>query len=285
MPLYRLNLETTVRITQSNGATEKSRRYIRSSSHQKEFFNKIILCFSSVAPLLRVSKVFFKSIKYLLPLLILTACATVPTPPLDYRPGAVVETLSSAVSLSIHTSDSGMSGSGYLVYRRPDQLHLVVLSPFGTTMMEAFALGDRITMIYPSKSTAYVGSFNELPDKGGLQGWHMMRWVMDADPREGQPLSGTVERVGKQGFSEKVTFENGLITSKESPTGDLVYYSRYSSINGVPVAMEIDLRNVRDERVRITLDEPEINTPLDDAVFVPRLDGLTIIPLSAVKGL
>lgn len=227
----------------------------------------------------------YRFITYLLPLLLLSACATVATKPLDYRQGAVVETLSSAVSLSIHASDSSMSGSGYLVYRRPDQLHLVVLSPFGTTMMEAFAVGDRITLMYPSKSTAYVGGFDELPDKGGLQGWRLMRWVMDADPRDRQPLSGTVERTSKLGISEKVTFENGLVTAKESPAGDHVQYGKYSVFNGVPVAMELDLRNERDDRLRITLDEPEINTPLDDAVFVPRLDGLTITPLSAIKGL
>ncbi len=227
----------------------------------------------------------YRLVKLLLPLLLLSACATVATKPIDYRPGAVVSTLSSAVSLSIHASDSGMSGSGYLVYRRPDQLHLVVLSPFGTTMMEAFAVGDRITLIYPSKSTAYVGHFNELPDNGGLQGWRLMRWVMDAEPSEGQPLSGTVERIGKLGFSEKVTFENGLVTSKESPGGDHVYYSKYATINGVPVAMKLDLRNGHDDRIRITLDEPEINTPLEDTVFIPRLDGLTVMPLSAIKGL
>ena len=172
-------------------------------------------------------------IKNLLPLLLLTACATVPTPPLDYRPGAVVETLSSAVSLSIHTADSRMGGSGYLLFRRPDQLHLVVLSPFGMTVMEAFALGDRITLVYPSLSTAYVGNFNELPDKGGMQGWRMMRWVMDADPHAGTLLSSTVERTSKLGFSEKVTFENGLITAKRSLTGDQVHYRNYSVFNGV----------------------------------------------------
>jgi hypothetical protein len=171
-------------------------------------------------------------IKNLLPLLLLTACATVPAPPLDYRPGAVVETISSAVSLSIHTADSSMGGNGYLLYRRPDQLHLVMLSPFGTTMMEAFALGDRITLMYPSRSTAYVGHFDELPDKGGLQGWRLMRWVMDADPSGELPLSGRVERISKQGFSEVVTYENGLVTSKESSDGDQVHYRNYSVVNG-----------------------------------------------------
>lgn len=223
--------------------------------------------------------------RLLLPLLLLSACATFSNPPLDYRSGAVVETLSSAVSLSIYSADSSMGGSGYLVFRRPDQLHLVVLSPFGTTLMEAFALGDSITLVYPSRSTAYVGRFDELPDKGGLQGWRMMRWVMDADPRESNAVSETVERTSKLGFSEKVTYENGLVSSKTSPAGDHAYYSRYSVINGVPLAGELDLRNGRGDRIRIVLDEPEVNTPLEDAVFTPYLTGMTIMPLSAIQGL
>ena len=76
-----------------------------------------------------------------------------------------------------------------------------------------------------------------------------------------------------------------MVTSKESLAGDHVYYSKYFAVNGVPVAAELDLRNGRDDRIRITLDEPEVNASLDDAVFVPRLDGMTILPLSAIKGL
>ncbi len=228
---------------------------------------------------------FYRLLKYLLPLLLITACATIKAPPIDYHPGAVVETLSSAVSLSVNAADGNMSGSGYLVFRRPDRLHLVVLSPFGTTMMEAFALGDRITLVYPSRSTAYAGRFDELPDKGGLQGWSLMRWVMDADSREEKPLNGTVERMSKLRFSEKVTFENGLVISKESSAGDHVHYGKYLAVNGVPVAAELDLLSGQGDRIRITLDEPEVNSPLDDAVFVPHLDGLTIVPLSDIKGL
>jgi len=228
---------------------------------------------------------FSRFVALLLPLLLLSACATITTPSLDYRPGAVVETLSSAVSLSVHAVDSSMAGNGYLVFRRPDQLHLVVLSPFGTTVMEAFALGDRITLVYPSKSTAFSGSFDELPDKGGLQGWRLMRWVMEADPGADKTVSETVERISKLGFSEKVTYEHGLVVSKENQAGDHVYYGKYALVNGVPLAAELDLRNNREDRLRIVLDEPEVNTPLEDAVFVPNLDGLTVLPLSAIQGL
>jgi hypothetical protein len=227
----------------------------------------------------------YRVTKIVLPLLLLSACATFIKPPLEYHPGAVVETLSSAVSLSISTADSSMGGSGYLVFRRPDQLHLVVLSPFGTTLLEAFAVGDRLTLVYPSRSTAYVGRFDELPDKGGLQGWRLLRWVMDADPLAVTSAGETVERISKLGLSEQVTYEHGLVISKVSPVGDHAYYSRYSVVNGVPVATELDLRNRRDDRIRITLNEPEINSSLDDVVFTPRLDGLTVLPLSALQGL
>src|SRR6185369_16431972 len=192
---------------------------------------------------------------------LLSACATIAPPALDYPSGAVVETLSSSVSLSIHATDRGMGGHGYLVFRRPDQLHLVVLSPFGTTMMEAFALGEQVTLVYPSQMTAYSGRFDELPEKGGLQGWRMMRWVMAADSGD-KLLNGTVERLGKLGFMEKVTYENGLVTSKISPDGEQVYYEKYVIVSGVPVATVVDMRNGRDDRIRLALDEPEVNTPL-----------------------
>lgn len=222
----------------------------------------------------------------LLALLFLSCgCATTQPARLEYRSGAVAETLASSVSLSIHASDRSMGGNGYMVFRRPDRMHLVILSPFGTTMMEAFVIGERITLVYPSQMTAYSGRFDELPDQGGLQGWRMMRWVMDADPADDRLLNGTQERIGKLGFIEKVTFENGLITAKTAPGGDQVYYGKYSVVNGVPLAAEVELRNARDDRVRLVLDEPEVNTPLDDAVFTPRLDGMTVFPLAALRQL
>jgi hypothetical protein len=214
-----------------------------------------------------------------------SGCATAPPANLEYRTSAVVETLASSVSLSIHASDSSMAGNGFMVFRRPDRMHLVVLSPFGTTVLEAFVLGDRITLVYPSQMTAYSGRFDELPDKGGLQGWRLMRWVMDADPANNRQLNETLERVGKLGFMEKVTFRNGLVTSKLSPLGDQVYYGKYSVVNGVPLAAEVEMRNAREDRIRLTLDEPEVNSPVEDAAFTPRLDGMTIYPLSALQHL
>lgn len=218
------------------------------------------------------------------PILLLAACGTV-RPTLDYNPEARLDTLSAAVSLSISTGDRGMSGSGFMVYRRPDQMHLVMLSPFGTTMIEMFSHGEQITLLYPGSSTAYVGRIDDLPEKGGAQGWRLMRWVMDAAPASSKRLNATLERTGNQGITEKVTFENGLVTAKSTKNGDQVYYSRYTLVDGVPFAAELDLRNAQDDRIRIVLDEPEINTPLEEAAFQPHLEGIKILPLSELRGL
>ena len=214
-----------------------------------------------------------------------SGCATTSGTVRDYEPGAVVETLSSSVALSIQTSERGMSGQGYMVYRKPDQVHLVVLSPFGTTVMEIFALGRQITLVFPSKNTAYTGSIDELPETGGLQGWRMMRWVMDVDPSGELHGSGTVERMGKLGFVEKVTYADGLIISKSAPNGDQVFYEKYDVVDGVPVAVKVEMRNSSDDRVRLTLTDPEVNTVLEDVVFTPQIDDYTILPLSALQGL
>ena len=230
-----------------------------------------------------LTKPLMKILKIFTPLLFLAACGTV-RPALDYNPGATVDTLSAAVSMSLTTADKGMSGSGFLIYRRPDQLHLVLLSPFGTTMMEIFSRGEQITLLYPGNSTAYVGNVTDLPAKGGLQGWRLMRWIMDAEPSGDVGQNGTIERTGAQGVVEKVTFQNGLVTEKSTKNGEKVYYSRYTVAGGVPFAAELDLRSNQDDRIRIVLDEPEINTPLDEAVFQPRLEGMKILPLSELKG-
>lgn len=228
---------------------------------------------------------FLKPLIYFTLLLLLSACSALPRPSIDYTPGAVVDTLSTEMSISIHTSETMMGGHGFLVYRRPDQLHLVMLSPFGTTLMEAFALGERITLVYPARSTAYSGLIPELLGKGGLQGWSMMRWVMDVDTPAAGMMSGTLERRNKQGIMEKVTFENGLVTAKVSADGDKVYYSDYIVVNGVPLATEIDLRNSHDDRILLILSEPEVNIRLDDTALLPRLSGMTVLPLSDIKGM
>jgi hypothetical protein len=151
--------------------------------------------------------------------------------------------------------------------------------------MEVFASGERITLLYPGKSVAYVGTIDELPTSGGLQGWRMMRWIMDAAPAPDNRLNTTLVRLAADGRQETVTYEQGLITTKKNGVGDQVYYSGYTAINGIPLATEIDLRSSRNDQIRLLLAEPEVNTMLEEAAFLPLLDGLKVLPLSEIRGL
>lgn len=214
---------------------------------------------------------------------LLTACASTPQINFTYDPKAVVETLTSEVSISMQTSERGMSGSGFMAYQRPDKLHLLLLSPFGTTLFEVFVLDQQLYLIYPSQGVAYVGNIAELPDKAGMHGWRMMRWVMDSEPPGPATPDGERERMGKSGIREIITLKSGLITAKQTTDGNQVYYGNYALINGIPLAAEIDIRNHLNDQIRMKLIEPEVNMPLDTAAITPKLDGLKVLPLSKIE--
>ncbi len=216
-------------------------------------------------------------------LFFLSACAG-QVAQLVYTKGAVVETLSAAVSLSFSSGERGMGGSGYLVYRRPDLMRLIVLSPFGTTLMEIYVNGERVTIVYPGKGAAYAGRLAELPQRGESAGWRQVRWVMEVDPPGSTMQDGTLERVNGMGMKERVTFENGLVTAKALPNGDGARYGDFAVIGGVPLATEIIMENIAGDRFRLKLNEPEVNTPFEVDLFTPRLDGLTVYPLAALQG-
>lgn len=216
-------------------------------------------------------------------LFLLSSCAG-PLANLSYTRGAVVETLSAAVSLSFSSGERGMGGSGYLVYRRPDLMRLIVLSPFGTTLMEIYLNKERVTLVYPGKGVAYAGRLDELPQQGESAGWRQVRWVMEVDPPGSARQDGTLVRENGQGMRERVTFENGLVTAKSLPNGDRAFYGDFAVIGGVPLATEIVMENAAGDRFRLKLNEPEVNTQLEADLFTPRLDGLTVYPLAALQG-
>ncbi|NVN89916.1 MAG: outer membrane lipoprotein LolB [Desulfuromonadales bacterium] len=215
-------------------------------------------------------------------LFLITACAAVPKAPLVFAPGSAIDTLSASVSLSIHSRTGNMSGNGLMTYHRPDQFHFVMLSPFGSTVLEVFALGEQLTLVYPSQSVAFTGHFDELPEGSGMQGWRLLRWVMDAQPSALPAQSGTIERMSSAVGQETVTFDSGLVSAKSTPAGDRVDFRTYELVNGVPFALELEMQTRYHDRIRLVFDEPEINTTLDGAAFVPRLDGLRLLPLSAI---
>lgn len=216
-------------------------------------------------------------------LLLTSGCASALKPSLTYQPGAVVETLSATASLSISKGDQGMGSNGYLLYQRPDRMRMVILSPFGTTMMEAIVTGSRITIIENSKGVAFSGNLEELPHKGQGETWRHARWVMDTDPPGSFVGDGSLERVNSMGDREQVVFENGLVVSKTLANGDMVRYRDYVLVNGVPLATEIIMDSHDGGRFRIKVTEPEVNGELAADAFIPHLDSFTLYPLSALQ--
>jgi hypothetical protein len=219
----------------------------------------------------------------MLPLLLMSGCTLTPRVPLTYQPGAVVETMSAAASLSISKGGQGMSSNGYLLYQRPGRMRLVVLSPFGTTLMEAIVSGDMITIVNSSERVAFTGRLDELPDQGEGQTWRLARWVMDVDPPGAALKDGTLTRMNSLGEREQVIYQDGLVVSKQLDNGDLASYGEYVVINGVPLAKEILMDSHDGGHFRIHIDEPEVNAELSTEAFTPNLTALTLYPLSALR--
>jgi outer membrane lipoprotein-sorting protein len=210
-------------------------------------------------------------------------CASVPKPSLVYQPGVAVNTLSASASLSISKGEQGMGSNGYLLYQRPDRLRMVILSPFGTKVMEAVMTGRRITIIDNSKGVAFSGNLDELPGKGQGDLWRQARWVMELDPPGLFAGDGSQERVNSLGAGERVTFERGLVVTKVQTNGDMVRYGEYMPVNGVPLATEIIMDGHDGLRLRIKVSDPEVNVELAADAFTPHLAGLKLYPLGALQ--
>ena len=216
---------------------------------------------------------------------LLSACATKPlfTDNSQVVPGRVVETLSSSVTLSLRTGEKNISGRGFMVYRRPDQMRLILLSPFGTTVMEAQLAGERLTLTYPADGVAYQGQIKDLPPATGQRGFAMLRWVLDSEPPIGAPASGVVEQQASQGGQERITIKNGLVLEKSLKSGEQVRYRNHTVLAGVRLPLELQMESAEGDRIRLVLEEPEVNTELEEPMFNVPLQGLRLFPLSQLK--
>ena len=217
-------------------------------------------------------------------LLLFAGCAAVSKQPLTgIVLGREVETLQSALSISLKAADRSMGGRGFLIFKRPDRFHIAVLSPFGPTLADIYSDGERLTCVIPSRQTAYSGLISELPDRDGLKAWAMMRWVVEPAPADGPAL--VRERINRSGARERLYYgEQGLLERKETEEGDRVAYRDYRNVNGVAVPESIELSNRRDDTVRIVFDEPEVNQPVEEAALKPNLEGITVLPFSEFRG-
>ena len=200
-----------------------------------------------------------------------------------YTSGAAVESLSSNVSLSYSAPDRSASGSGYLMFRKPDQMRMVVLSPFGSVLQEVYVSGEVITIIDVGNGLAFTGTYRDLPDTGDFSNWRYLRWLIDIDPPDSLRDTTVIERMNRFGELEKATFEKGLLISKSTASAGVVRYGKYSAEHGVTFPLEITYKNVAQERFTISLEEPEINVPFVEGSFVPNLSKFRVYPLSSLK--
>lgn len=226
---------------------------------------------------------FFRSLLVMACICFLSGCAAAPRPLTGLVPGREVETLQASVSISVKTADRNMGGRGFLIFKRPDRFHLVILSPFGLTLAEMYSDGERFTCVIPARQIAYSGRIEELPERDGLKAWAMMRWVVERTPVAGPAL--VRENVNGAGVRERLFYDvRGLLERKERADGDRVVYRDYRNVNGVPFPESIELANSRGDTVTVVFEEPEVNLPVEETALSPRLEGITVLPFTEFRG-
>ena len=211
----------------------------------------------------------------------LSGCSSVPSiKDVSYSDGAIVSTLSSSVSLSYSSSEKSISGSGIIMYQKPAQFRVVVLSPFGSVLQEIFIHNQDITIVDPGNKLAFKGLLAELPEQSYFSGWKYIHWLVDNDIPLRANGDKTVERVGSHGESERVVFENGLVSEKSTARGSSVKYRRYTTVQGVALPLEIICETAGKDKLTVKFDDPEVNTSLAHETFIPQISNFKLYPLS-----
>lgn len=214
----------------------------------------------------------------------LSGCMLVrPPAELNYVKGAKVESLSSNASLSYTSNERTVSGSGILMFQKPDSMRAVILSPFGSVLQEVYLSGDLVTIVDSGNAVAFSGKYSDLPEKGDLSGWRHIQWLIDIDSPDPAHGNSNFKRTNNFGQLEKAVFENGLLLEKSTAEAGKVTYANYTSANGVAFPLEIKYETTAGEKFIIQLEEPEINLQMSKASFVPVLDKLRIYPLSSLR--
>lgn len=216
--------------------------------------------------------------------MVLGGCATTAKPEkLVYTAGAMVETLTGNAALSFAAEGRSISGSGILMYRRPDQMRVTILTPFGSVYQEVYVSGDVVTIVNPGGGIAFRGVWQDLPTNGDLSGWRHIRWVVDIDPSDPARGDVVVQRTNRFGEAESATFAQGLLRAKSLATGNKATYDKYTVVNGIALPLEIAYATPTGEHFKIILDEPDVNGLLAADTFTPILDNLKLYPLSSLR--
>jgi len=214
----------------------------------------------------------------------LPGCMAVrPPQELIYSSGAAVESLSSNVSLAYAAHGRSISGSGYLMYQKPDKMRVVILSPFGSVLQEIYVSGELVTIVDAGNGVAFSGNFIDLPDRGDFSGWRYIHWLIDIDPPDPLRVNSVIDRINRFGQPEKATFENGLLISKDTEAAGHVRYGRYAAVQGAAFPLEIIYEAATQEKFTMLLEEPETNVIFADNAFTPNLSKLRVYPLSRLK--
>jgi len=217
-------------------------------------------------------------------LLLINGCASAPVPPSGPVQGVEITTLQGGVTLAMETAGGSTGGRGYLFYRKPDSFRLTILSPFGQTFLELFVAGDDVTCLLPAKKQAWRGKMSELPENLGVNIWPLLQWVVEAPRPAGPALVRTFQRA--DGTLETVYYgRDGLVQRKRNAFGDEVLYDDYHADEGIAVPWSLEVRTAAGSRLKLLLDEPEVNLPLDEELLQPSLAGMDVLPLAEFSGL
>jgi len=217
-------------------------------------------------------------------LLLIGGCASRPVPLSGPVRGVEITTLQGSVTLAMETAGGSTGGRGYLFYRKPDNFRLTILSPFGQTVLELFVAGEDVTCLLPAKKQAWRGKMSELPENLGMNIWPLLQWVVEPPRPAGPALVRRFQR--NDGTLETVYYgRDGLVQRKNNASGDEVIYDDYHEDEGIAVPWILEVRTAAGSRLKLLLDEPEVNRPLDEELLQPSLAGMDVLPLAEFRGL
>lgn len=196
---------------------------------------------------------------------------------------SLLSSLSSNVSLAYIGSERSISGSGVLMYQKPDKIHMIILSPFGSVLQEVYVSGEIVTIVDTGNGVAFSGNYNNLPLKGDFSAWRHIHWLIDIDPPDSSRHTGDIKRINRFGNSESAVFKDGFLLSKSTEIGGIVKYADYNTVNGVSFPLKIEYETISKEKFTLLLDAPDINLIFDSGIFKPDLNKYRLYPLSILK--
>lgn len=213
---------------------------------------------------------------------LLAGCAAAPVKPAT-APAAVIETLQGSVAIALETDKGNLGGNGVLFFRSPDRFRVTVLAPFGQVLFDLIVTGDLVTCLMENGKQAWLGRIADLPVQFGLQAWPLLQWAMAPAQPPGPSLERSVTR--SDGTVEKVYYDGaGRVLRKVNGRGDEVLYDDYRDSGIAAIPWKIAVTSADGSRLGLTFDEPEVNRPIEDAIFNPPLAGYELKSLARFRG-